>query len=119
MGNRGSKHDKTGRTKGAKLPWESCHVELFNGFRQGAAWKSLNAGSRVVYTELKSLFNGYNNGSVMASERFLAKLTGFSKTTVSRALAELVDKGFIQQRTRGAPACHRRRSQAQPAPPYR
>ncbi len=101
MNRRGLKADKTGRTKGAKLPWESCHVEINNGFRQEGAWKALNASARVVYVELKSLYNGFNNGKIMASERFLAEQTGFSKTTVSRALLELIDRGFVREKKRG------------------
>ena len=95
------KHDRKGRSKDAKLPWASCHVELNNGFRQEAAWKGLKASARVVYVELKSLYNGFNNGKVMASERHLAKLTGLGKNTVSRALGGLQEAGFIVQMQRG------------------
>ncbi len=59
-----AKHDKTGRSKNARLPWESCHVSLINSFRQEPAWKDLNASARIVYVELKSLYNSYNNGSI-------------------------------------------------------
>jgi len=97
MPNRDSKHNKTGRTKGAKLPWESCHVKIINGFRQESAWKALKAGSRIVYIELKSRFNGFNNGKIMGSERFLAEQTGFGKNAISRALGELQEKGFIRE----------------------
>ncbi len=95
------RHDKTGRTKDAKRPWASCHVELNNGFRQEAAWKALKPSARVVYVELKSLYNGFNNGKVEGSERRLAKLTGLGKNTVSRALEELQEAGFIVQMKRG------------------
>lgn len=94
-------HNRKGRSKNTRLPWESCHVELINGFRQEAAWRALKASTRVCYVELKSLFNGFNNGKIMASERHLAKLTGFSKNTVSGALDELVAAGFIVQMQRG------------------
>ena len=94
-------HNKTGRSKKTRLPWESCRVEINNGFRQERAWKALNASARVVYVELKSLFNGFNNGKVMASERHLAGLTGFSKNTVSRSLEALHDAGFIVEMKRG------------------
>ena len=94
-------HNKKGRSKRSKLPWESCHVELINGFRQEAAWKALNASARVVYVELKSLYNGFNNGRVMASERHLAEMSAFSKNTVSRALEALQDAGFIVEMQRG------------------
>ncbi len=97
----GSKHDKTGRTKGAKRPWVSCHVEIFNGFRQEPAWKALNASARVVYVELKSLYNGFNNGNVEGSERILAEMAGLGKNTASRALEELQEAGFIVQMKRG------------------
>jgi len=101
MDKRGSKHDKTGRTKGAKLDWLSCHVELKNGLRQEAAWKALKAGSRIVYIEMKSRFNGFNNGRIMASSRFLAEQTGFGNNAISRALKELREKGFIRETKRG------------------
>ncbi len=96
-----SKHDKTGRSKNAKLPWESRHVMLINSFRTEPAWKDLNASARVVYVELKSLYNGYNNGSLMASERHLAEMTGFVKNTVSRSLDDLQEAGFIVEMKRG------------------
>ncbi len=94
-------HNKTGRSKKSRLPWESCHVEINNGFRQERAWKALNASARVVYIEIKSLYNGFNNGKVMASERHLAGLTGFSKNTISKALINLQDAGFIVEMKRG------------------
>ena len=94
-------HNKKGRSKKTSLPWESRHVELINGFRQEAGWKSLNASARVVYLEMKSLYNGFNNGRIMASERHLAKLTGFTKNTVSRSLETLKDAGFVVEMKRG------------------
>ncbi len=72
-----------------------------NGFRQERAWKALNASARIVYVEIKSLYNGYNNGKVMASERELARRTGLGKNTVSRALDDLQEAGFIVQMKRG------------------
>ena len=101
MGKRGQKHDRTGRTKGAKLQWLSCHVELNNGFRQERAWKDLSASARVVYVELKSLYNGFNNGKVEASVRKLARLTGLANNTVFRALKNLQEAGFIVEMKRG------------------
>lgn len=88
--------------KGGTLPWESRHVQLVNGFRQERAWKALRASSRVVYIEIKAQYNGYNNGRIMASERFLAARTGLAKNTVSRALEELQAKGFLAATKQGS-----------------
>ncbi len=76
-------------------------MEIFNGFRQEPAWKALNASARVVYVELKSLYNGFNNGNVEGSERILAEMAGLGKNTASRALEELQEAGFIVQMKRG------------------
>lgn len=88
--------------KTGTLPWESRHVQLVNGFRQERAWKALRASSRIVYIEIKAQYNGYNNGRIMASERFLAARTGLAKNTVSRALEELQEKGFLVETKQGA-----------------
>lgn len=76
-------------------------VQLINAFRAEPAWKALSSAARVVYIELKGLFNGSNNGSIEASVRWLAGATGLSKNTVGRALKQLEAYGFIVPMRRG------------------
>ncbi|MCP5091457.1 MAG: helix-turn-helix domain-containing protein, partial [Gammaproteobacteria bacterium] len=65
------------------------------------AWQSLKPAARVVYIELKRLYNGANNGFISASVRQLADTANCDKNTVGRALKELVEKGFIERVTPG------------------
>lgn len=69
--------------------------DLHNGFRQEPAWKALGCPARIVYIELKGQHNGFNNGRIEASTRFLAEFTGLDKKTVTRALEQLTAAGFI------------------------
>lgn len=59
------------------------------------AWRSLRGGAVKVYVELRSRFNGGNNGRLSLSYADAAVLLGMSKTTVKRAFDELQAKGFI------------------------
>lgn len=96
------RHDRTGRSKAAKLSPEAQWVQLHNGFRKEASWQALSFGARITYIELKGAFNGSNNGRIMASVRFLAEQIGCAKATVERALSELQDAGFIVKTKGGA-----------------
>jgi len=66
------------------------------------AFRSLTGTSLKVWIELRTRYNGHNNGLVSLSLREAAALLGISQTTAQRALTELEDKGFIKRRTRGS-----------------
>jgi hypothetical protein len=89
------------KSKRLPLPKEAQWVQLINAFRQEPAWKALSPAARVVYVELKGVYNGSNNGSIMGAVRWLAGKAGLSKNTVDRALKELEAHGFIVAVRRG------------------
>lgn len=95
-GKRGRKPDKTGRSKG-----EASHWRLHSAFVQTSVFRSLSGPALKVLAELHSRFNGYNNGKISLSYQDAADLLSLSKGTVSRAFAELQEKGFIQLRRPG------------------
>jgi hypothetical protein len=68
------------------------------------AWKSLNATERAVYVDMASFYAGLgsNNGRIHYSARFGAERLHTSKSKVARALATLVERGFIFPEKRGA-----------------
>lgn len=85
--------NKTGRSIG-----ESQHVRLYRWETTCPAYRSLSIGARALLIELKSLYNGNNNGGLFMSVREAAKRlnrpTGKSQAAVW--FAELQEKGFIR-----------------------
>lgn len=61
------------------------------------AWQSLTPNERAAYLELKWRYDGFNNGWIGLGERELAKSLHTSRETARRALAGLVDKGFVMR----------------------
>lgn len=86
--------DKTGRGGGQ---W----IELHYGMLHHAAWRDLSGPAVKVWMELRSRFNGGNNGKLILSLREAAELLHLSKSTVQRAFAELEQAGFIVLVTEG------------------
>ncbi len=84
------KHDRTGRSKG-----EARHVRLYHWVLESAAWKSLKAIDRAIYIEVCQRFNGTNNGFIAYSVREAAASFDIGKSTASRALERLAERGFI------------------------
>lgn len=99
-----ARHDKRGRSP---VPPDDQFVALRNGLRESSAWRSLGYLARLVYIEVAarcippSKKGPGNNGSVEASVRYLAAKVECSKGGVEKALAELVDRGFLIRRQRG------------------
>ncbi len=62
---------------------------------------SLSPVVRCVFIELAARYKGGNNGYLALSVRDAAKRVGCSKDSVSRALADLTAKGFIECCSRG------------------
>ena len=77
----------TGRTKGdgqfLAIPYSMAHSEAF---------RSLSGPALKVWIELRTQFNGHNNGQVSLSFQRAADLLGMSKSTVGRAFKELEEK---------------------------
>lgn len=68
---------------------------------RSAAFRSLSGPALKVWMELRSRFNGRNNGELSLSLDEGARLLGMSKTTVGRAFTELKEKGFVVMTRRG------------------
>lgn len=91
------KHDKRGRNRTSSPKF----VQIFAGFMKEQAWRSLGMTARVLYIELKSHFNGGNNGDIGLSVRQAAANLNCSKGAAERAFKDLQAKGFIKKRTAG------------------
>lgn len=66
------------------------------------AWRSLSGTAVKVFLELRSRFNGGNNGDLSLSLGDAASLLGISKTTAKRAFDELQTKGFLVNTSPGS-----------------
>lgn len=95
-GNRGRGVDATGRSKSKEQ-----FVPIPYPMARSDAWRSLSGTAVKVYIELRSRYNSVNNGDLSLSLDEAARLLGIGKTTAMRALAELVDKGFIWMNVKG------------------
>ncbi|MEP2757501.1 MAG: hypothetical protein ABJP66_00285 [Hyphomicrobiales bacterium] len=62
---------------------------------QHPVWRSLSSSAVKVFIEMRSRFNGSNNGKIRLSLEDGAKALGIGKETVRRAQIELEQKGFI------------------------
>ena len=67
-----------------------------------SAWRSLKCSSIKIYVELLNRYNGQNNGDLHLSYASASNLLYVGKSTVSRAFAELQEKGFIVQTKEGS-----------------
>ena len=68
---------------------------------RSSAWRSLSGSAVKVWVELRSRFNGRNNGDLSISMDEGARLLGIGKATIHRAFAELEAKGFVKMTKRG------------------
>ncbi len=69
---------------------------------QSDAWRSLSGPAVKVFLELRSRFNGGNNGRLHLSLDEAKALLGIGKTTAQRAFDELEAKGFVRMNKRGS-----------------
>jgi DNA-binding transcriptional ArsR family regulator len=76
-------------------------VSLGYSFVRSPAFRSLSGPAVKVFMEVRCRFNGGNNGKLTLSLEEAARLLGLGKATVSRALAELEEKGFVICTKRG------------------
>ena len=89
-----------GQTKG-QLGKEPSHVRIYHRQMRSAAWRHLSPSAIKTLLALASLERGDNNGEVYLSDRKGAEMTGMSRNTVRKSLAELIDKGFLYCSERG------------------
>lgn len=64
-------------------------------------WRRLRPASVKLLIELRSRYNGFNNGRLHISLEEGAKLLGMSKSTVQRAFQQLERHGLITMTKRG------------------
>ncbi|MEH6696681.1 MAG: helix-turn-helix domain-containing protein [Hyphomonas sp.] len=88
--------DAKGRSKGdgqyLPIPYTMAH---------SAAFRSLSGPALKVWVELRSRYNGSNNGRLSLSFQNAAERLSMSKSTVKRAFDELIEKGFVRKRREG------------------
>lgn len=77
------------------------HVRLHIWLLDSEAWLSLSTQARSVYVQLARRYRGTNNGRIGLSVRDAGRECRISKNTAARAFHELVEKGFIRQKTAG------------------
>ncbi|MEH6474681.1 MAG: hypothetical protein V7727_03280 [Sneathiella sp.] len=63
---------------------------------QSDAWLSLSPATIKVYIELRSKFNGGNNGELSLAYAFARKRLHLGNSTLRKAFQELEERGFIQ-----------------------
>lgn len=85
-----------GRNKG-----EGQYMPLPYNLTRSAAFRRLSGNALKVFIEIRSRFNGANNGRLSLSFQDAADLLGMSKSSVKRAFDELVEKGFLKKRREG------------------
>ena len=78
------------------------HLRLYHYMLDCPAYVALSLPARAALVEVKRLYNGSNNGRIVLSVRTLAERLGCNKDTACLALQELIDKCFIEPRTKGA-----------------
>lgn len=87
---KGWRKNKKGRSLGGSK-FVPVHYELAHSL----AWRSLSGAAVKVLIELRTRFNGSNNGDLSLSLGDAARLLAVSKSTAKRAFDELVAKGFL------------------------
>lgn len=83
------KHEKQRKAKGSR------YVQLFHFMLNCPAWRSLSPVARAVYVQIASRYMGSNNGRIPYAVREGEDELGVGKSTVQRALNDLVQRGFI------------------------
>lgn len=88
---RGRGVDQKGRSKK-----DASHVRFYQFELDTVAFRSLSVGPRALLIELKSLYNGSNNGELFMSVREAARRLNVGRGTASEYLDDLQDRGFIR-----------------------
>lgn len=78
-------------------PWAGIPVCVI----ESAAYRDCSVHARAVLVELVSRMRGYNNGKLALSQRELVSSLRCSPRKVVRALAELVEHGFLDVSVEG------------------
>jgi len=71
-------------------------IRLFHWMTDTPAWHSLSGWAIAAYIDLARHYNGINNGELCLSAREFAIGRQCSRQTATRAITELVEKGFVE-----------------------
>jgi hypothetical protein len=97
-----NKQNRTGRAKRRRHHDGPSFIQLYRYLLDCPAYVSLSARARAALIEVERGYNGSNNGNIVLSVRDLAGRLGCHRDTECHALQELIDKGFIEPRIKGA-----------------
>ena len=95
------KHKSKGVNAKGRNKGEGQYMLLPYSLTKSTAFRHLSGNALKVFIELRSRFNGANNGRLSLSYQDAADLLGMSKSSVKRAFDELVEKGFLKRRREG------------------
>lgn len=94
-GRKSKRPNKTGRND------QEQYIPIPYTMANSPAFRSLGGAALKVWIELRSRYNGHNNGDLSLSLDEGARLLSVGKATVQRAFSELETKGFIKMIKRG------------------
>jgi len=94
--------NRTGRAKQRRRHDGPNFIQLYRYLLDCPAYESLSLAARPALIEVERGYNGSNNGKIILSVRDIAARLGCHRDTAGRALQELIDKGFIEPRIKGA-----------------
>jgi hypothetical protein len=97
-----SNRNRTGRAKRRRRYDGPNFIQLYRYLLDCSAYVSLSPHARAALIEVNRGYDGSNNGKIVLSVRTLADRLDCNKDTACRALQELVAKGFIEPRIKGA-----------------
>ena len=87
---KGRKTHPNGRNAGEQ------YVNVGYPFLNSPAWRSLGGAAMKVWWELRTRFDGSNNGKILLSFEDAKRTLNLGKATVKRAFDELQAKGFVR-----------------------
>lgn len=101
--------DTKGRTVRSSKQKADCRADTRGGRWAGIpicliespSWRDLSLHARAVLVELTARMNGWNNGSIAVSHRELVDGLGCSPNRIVKALADLMEHGFLDVSAEG------------------
>ncbi len=84
----------------AKRKRGEAHVRLYAHELQSAAYQSLSANACALLIQFRALYNGRDN-KIHMSVREARRRVGLCQSAAERAIAELLDRGFIRLLAKG------------------
>lgn len=90
------KADCRADTRGGK--WAGIPIHLINS----GSYRDLSLWARAILVEVTARMNGYNNGKIAMSQREMSEALGNTNMRkIGRAIAELVEHGFLDVTAEG------------------